>query len=100
VPNSARRPCAPCSCSFQETDAWLTTLFELIPLLDKTVLKAEVLSLALSKGDVEGVVGSKTICVRILGALAPRLVRGAGHGGCAPGPQQRLAELAVPLATA
>ncbi|PNH10870.1 Serine/threonine-protein phosphatase 4 regulatory subunit 4 [Tetrabaena socialis] len=56
-----------------ETDAWLNTLFELIPLLDKEVLKTEVLSLALSKGDVEGVVGSRTICVRILGALAPRL---------------------------
>ncbi|GIL70257.1 hypothetical protein Vretimale_3531 [Volvox reticuliferus] len=59
--------------SEEETDAWLNTLFELIPLLDKEVLKTEVLSLALSKGDVEGVVGSKTICVRILGALAPRL---------------------------
>ncbi|KXZ47380.1 hypothetical protein GPECTOR_35g818 [Gonium pectorale] len=59
--------------SEEETDAWLNTLFELIPLLDKEVLKTEVLSLALSKGDVEGVVGSRTICVRILGALAPRL---------------------------
>ncbi|EFJ50926.1 hypothetical protein VOLCADRAFT_88347 [Volvox carteri f. nagariensis] len=59
--------------SEEETDAWLNTLFELIPLMDKEVLKTEVLSLALSKGDVEGVVGSKTICVRILGALAPRL---------------------------
>ncbi len=70
----------------QETDAWLSTLFDLIPLLDKEVLKTEVLSLALSKGDVEGAVGSKTICVRILGALAPRLVgapqagRGEGYG--------------------
>ncbi len=58
----------------QETDAWLNTLFELAPLLDKEVLKSEVLSLALSKGDVEGSVSSRIICARILGALAPRLV--------------------------
>lgn len=59
--------------SDDETDAWLNTLFELAPLLDKEVLKSEVLSLALSKGDVEGSVSSRTICARILGALAPRL---------------------------
>ena len=63
----------------QETDAWLNTLFELAPLLDKEVLKSEVLSLALSKGDVEGSVSSRIICARILGALAPRLVRGRPH---------------------
>lgn len=67
-------PPSPVPRGLQETDAWLSTLFDLIPLLDKEVLKTEVLSLALSKGDVEGAVGSKTICVRILGALAPRLV--------------------------
>lgn len=58
----------------QETEAWLQTLGELIPALDKEVLKTEVLSLALSKGDVEGNVGSKVLCAKILGSLAARLV--------------------------
>lgn len=71
----ARIRARPLLALLQETDAWLATLFELIPLLDKEVLKGEVLSLALSKGDVEGSVTSRTICARVLGALAPRLVR-------------------------
>lgn len=53
---------------------WLQTLWELIPALDKEVLKSDVLSLALSKGDVDGNVGSKVMCTKILAALAPRLV--------------------------
>lgn len=58
----------------QETEAWLGALFEVIPLLDKETLKTEVLSTALSKGDVEENVNARILCVRILGAIAPFLV--------------------------
>lgn len=59
----------------QETEAWLQALFELIPVLDKETLKSEVMSMALSKGDVEENPNSRVICARILGAIAPFLVR-------------------------
>mmetsp|Transcript_9565 Transcript_9565/g.20370 ORF Transcript_9565/g.20370 Transcript_9565/m.20370 type:complete len:882 (+) Transcript_9565:180-2825(+) len=59
--------------SEEETEGWLKALFELVPLLDKEVLRSEVLSLALSKGDVEESVNSRAICARILGAVAPCL---------------------------
>ena len=77
----------------QEIEAWLHALFVLIPLLDREVLKSEVASLALSKGDVEESVVSRCICARILGAVSAQLV-GSG-GGCFPGlgPVQGLARI-------
>lgn len=65
----------------QETEAWMKALFELIPMLDKECLKSEIMSLALSKSDVEDNVGSRMLAARILGALAPCLVRGGRGGG-------------------
>ncbi|KAL6757965.1 armadillo-type protein [Haematococcus lacustris] len=61
--------------SEEETQAWLGALFELVPYLDKDVVKSEVLSLALSKGDMEENVNSRVICAHILGAIAPCLSR-------------------------
>lgn len=46
----------------------------LIPLLDKEVLRSEVASLALSKGDVDESVNSRVICARILGAMSGWMV--------------------------
>ncbi|GAX81677.1 hypothetical protein CEUSTIGMA_g9105.t1 [Chlamydomonas eustigma] len=61
--------------SEEETEAWLRTLFELVPFLDKESLKSEVVSLALSKADVEESVMSRCICARILGPVAAQLPR-------------------------
>jgi len=61
--------------SEEETEAWVKALFELMPMLDKEVLKSEIMSLALSKGDVEDSVGSRMLAARILGALAPFMTR-------------------------
>ncbi|GAX76223.1 hypothetical protein CEUSTIGMA_g3667.t1 [Chlamydomonas eustigma] len=61
--------------SEEETDAWLRSLFELIPWLDKESLKSEVLTLAMSKADVEESVMSRCICARILGPVAAHLSR-------------------------
>jgi hypothetical protein len=68
--------CALCAtlAHIQETDAWIRALFELVPMLDKEVLKSEVLSMALSKGDMEENIGSRVICARILGAISTYLV--------------------------
>lgn len=57
----------------QETSAWVKALCELIPVLDKETLKSQVMSMALSKGEVEDNANSRVICARILGALAPYL---------------------------
>lgn len=50
------------------------------------MLKAEVVTLALSKGEVEESVSSRCICARILGAAAKGLVSRWGAvrrlGGC------------------
>lgn len=59
----------------EETDAWLKALYELVPLLDKQVLRAEVLSLAMSKGDSDGDVTARVTCCKILGAVSPHLNR-------------------------
>ncbi len=40
---------------------------------------AQVLSMALSKGDVEENINSRVICARILGVLAVFMVRAAAH---------------------
>eukprot|EP00983_Pelagomonas_calceolata_P087947 1157079-Pelagomonas_calceolata.AAC.10 len=58
----------------QETEAWVSALCELIPVLDKETLKSQVMSMALSKGDMEDNASSRVICARILGACAPYLV--------------------------
>ena len=47
----------------------------LIPLLSNEALQGEVMSLALSKGDVAGSLASRAICARIMGAVAPCMVR-------------------------
>jgi len=60
----------------QETEAWVSALCELIPMLDKETLKSQVMSMALSKGDMEDNASSRVICARILGACAPFLVSG------------------------
>lgn len=44
-------------------------------MLDKEGMKGEVLSTALSKGDMEDSAASRVICIRILGALACYMVR-------------------------
>jgi hypothetical protein len=58
----------------QEIEAWVQALCDLIPALDKETLKSQVLSLALSKGEMEGNTNARIICARILGAAAPFLV--------------------------
>jgi serine/threonine-protein phosphatase 4 regulatory subunit 4 len=60
----------------QETGAWVKALCELIPMVDKEVLKSQVMSMALSKGQMEDNANSRIICARILGACAPYLVSG------------------------
>ncbi|KAG1661126.1 hypothetical protein FOA52_011856 [Chlamydomonas sp. UWO 241] len=61
--------------SDEEVDAWMRAMFALVPLLDKEVLKSEVATLALSKGDVAESQVSRAICARLLGALAKQLSR-------------------------
>ena len=46
----------------------------MVPMLDKESLKSEVLSLALSKGDVDESINSRMLCAKILGFIAPYLV--------------------------
>ncbi len=43
-------------------------------MLDKETLRTEVLSMALSKGDMEDNTTSRIICARILGAMAQYMV--------------------------
>ncbi|KAF5829639.1 hypothetical protein DUNSADRAFT_15706 [Dunaliella salina] len=61
--------------SEEETEAWVSALCELIPVLDKETLKSQVMSMALSKGDMEDNASSRVICARILGACAPYLTK-------------------------
>ncbi|KAJ9523823.1 hypothetical protein QJQ45_020014 [Haematococcus lacustris] len=82
--------------SEEETQAWLGALFELVPYLDKDVVKSEVLSLALSKGDMEENVNSRVICAHILGAIAPCLVS-VEHSRLVPKQQQRFGKARADL---
>ena len=56
--------------SEEEVEAWLQVLFTLVPILDKQVVKSEVLPLALSKAVMEESVLSRCICARVLGSIA------------------------------
>ena len=64
----------------RETDvveAWLASLFAMLPWLSQASMRADVSDLALSKGQVEETVESRVVCCRIMGALAPHLDRSA-----------------------
>ncbi len=64
----------------QEIAAWLKALNLLMPLLDKEVLRSEVVQLAVSKGEVAESMYSRCICAHIAGGVSKYLVGAAGKG--------------------
>lgn len=62
-------------CGLQESEAWLLLLLELLPVVGAAQLLGQVLPLALAHGEVNEPVASRVVCCRLLGAMAPRLVR-------------------------
>lgn len=66
-------------CFLQESEAWLLLLLELLAVVPPDQLLQQVLPLALSCGEVNEPVGSRVVCCRLLGAMAPHLV---GSGRC------------------
>jgi hypothetical protein len=73
----------------QETEEWLVALLQLVSLLDKAVLRGEVVRIAMARGDVNESVHSRVTCTRMLGALSTGLVSPA----LAPGWLARLPPL-------
>jgi hypothetical protein len=59
----------------QELDAWTAAFVEIAPLVERSALRGEVMALALQRGEVDEKVQSRVLCCRLLGAIAPHLVR-------------------------
>jgi hypothetical protein len=59
----------------QESEAWLLLLLEMLPVLPHQQLLEAVLPLALGQGQVNEPVACRVSCCRLLGAMAPHLVR-------------------------
>lgn len=63
-------------CSAQVVNSWLKCFHSLVPLLDKTLIKAKILPVALAKGaNDETSVQSRVICCAMLGSMAACLTK-------------------------
>ena len=60
----------------QAVNAWLKCFHAIVPLLDKSLIKAKILPVALAKGaNHETSVQSRVICCAMLGAMASCLTK-------------------------
>ena len=64
------------ACLVQVVNAWLKCFHAIVPLLDKTLIKAKILPVALAKGaNDETSVQSRVICCAMLGSMAACLTK-------------------------
>ncbi len=85
IPFSQKRPVAglvsctmsdTVACLVQVVNAWLKCFHAIVPLLDKTLIKAKILPVALAKGaNDETSVQSRVICCAMLGSMAACLTK-------------------------
>ena len=63
-------------CLIQVVNAWLKCFHVIVPLLDKALIKAKILPVALAKGaNDETSVQSRVICCAMLGSMAACLTK-------------------------